>query len=117
MNTLKKLTFDLNGLGSILDLFPSSDLEAKMAEIVELTNHMLELQGRATPKQSRTQTRLFASHYTLASYGVETTCRADRDALAGDWQSVGGDFLNAYEKLTKNQHKPLRKEESDCGMI
>lgn len=116
MKNFRNLAISLSGAGSVLEIFPDSDIDAELLELQKMTDFLAEMQGRLV-QPSCYPGRLTSILATHRAYEFSVPCRVDHDALAHDWRSVGGDFLHAYQKALPARHKPLRKEESDCGKL
>jgi len=120
MKIARNMTFSLNGLGSVLDIYPDSDLDAEMAKLYEMTEQLAEKFAESShshyvtvavsPKTSLSSLLAFRRDYECVAL-----CQVDRDALADDWLTVGGDFLNAYQQARTSQQKPIRKGKAECG--
>lgn len=114
MKTMKKtyqLQTTLEGLSSILDIYPDSDLSAELERIYALT------------KQTHIPNRHYAAADNLTvvthkllrgSLKAGAGAREDMRALSSDWQSVGSCILDAYHKKSKDIKKSTRKGDADC---
>lgn len=109
----------LVGAGSTLEMFPNSDPDDDLVKICQKAERWGQLPGAAPDftmvSYCREGADSNASHVVVAEIKqhLEAYIRSDRDALADDWRSIGGDFLSAYEKSKKLLPKP-RKNKTEC---
>lgn len=114
MKTMKKtnqLQITLDGLSSILDVYPDSDLSAELNRIRELSERTHVISHHHAVTDNLTVVTVKIAHEHLRDV---LGAREDMRSLSGDWQRVGGDFLNAYQKARKSDKKAIRKDDADC---
>lgn len=109
MKTITNLKITLDGFSSVLDIYPDSDLSVELERIRELSERTRVFTQCYTANETLVQVKLVRDH-------LKTYLDASKDvrALSGDWQRVGGDFLNAYQKVRKSEKKAIRKDDADC---
>ncbi|TLX57874.1 hypothetical protein DN826_06470 [Stutzerimonas nosocomialis] len=109
----------LVGAGSTLEMFPNSDPDDDLVRICQRADRWGQLPVSDPDFTVVTYCRegvdAVASDVVMAEVKqhLESYLRSDRDALAEDWRSIGGDFLAAYEKSKKLLPKP-RKNKTEC---
>lgn len=122
MKIARNMTISLNGLGSVLDIYPDSNLDTELARLYEMTDSIAEAIAERSHSYHvkvaiNPQVSLSALLASKRAYECVALCQVDRDALSGDWLTVGSEFLNAYQQARVSQQKPPRKEKAQCGKI